>query len=374
MSAVDSIHSRAVLAGLAEQLKRALRLRVPAIRMHLLESTEVPTAISRLRHPQAMHIASQATRPGWTVGPTVDDLVGTQCRVVVGLGRQMAGAWFATAEDLALHQAVMGVLSWGKYKALVVEPLSKWIGSGANFDRPGIVLFYATLSAMIYLINGPQWPGYKRFDWSQVGESSCVDLRGQAPKTREPNLSIPRLPECRYGDVLGDEILMVLRTLPTPRRRRLVSRHSVRTICPIRLPNMGFRRTCGRGWGTVIRRPTRSCNMFSVIPEEAELPAFAWSVKTASHSRPTVYWYETDSRTPSLQIASNTGRISKTHDGLRTSSRCPPSSHGTPARAIARVNLPLRGCRPNAYKPCPVYKRKTASVGTTAGTLKTLIW
>jgi len=51
-------------------------------------------------------VVGQASRLGWTVGVTADDLVGAQCRAVVGLGaaktddwysgRHMTGVWFAT--------------------------------------------------------------------------------------------------------------------------------------------------------------------------------------------------------------------------------------------------------------------------------------
>ena len=75
---------------------------------------------------------------------------------------------------------------------------------------PRIALFYATPGAMIYFINGLQWAGYKRFDWSVVGESSCADSWGRALSTGEPSLSIPCFAERRYGGVLDDEMLMAL--------------------------------------------------------------------------------------------------------------------------------------------------------------------
>ena len=211
------------LASLGQQLEQVLKLRVPPIGMRLFESNDVLTAIPKLRRPRAVHttdqIVAQATRLGWTVGITADDLVGAQCKAVIGLGgqdeewysgQQMAGVWFATVEDSKRHQAAMEVVPKGKYKALVVAPLAKWAGFGAGLDQPDIALFYATPGAMIYFINGLQWSGYKRFDWSVVGESSCADSWGRALKTREPSLSIPCFAERRYGGVLDDEMLMAL--------------------------------------------------------------------------------------------------------------------------------------------------------------------
>jgi len=92
----------------------------------------------------------------------------------------------------------------------VVASLAKWGGFGAGQDEPDIALFYATPGAMIYFINGLQWSGYQRFDWSVVGESSCADSWGRALKTRQPSLSIPCFAERRYGGVLDDEMLMAL--------------------------------------------------------------------------------------------------------------------------------------------------------------------
>ena len=212
------------LAALSEQLEALLKLRVPPIGMQLLQTAEQLQAIPRLRRPKAVHtmdqIVGQATRLGWTVGITADDLVGDQCRFVVGLGqddpawhtgRHMAGVWFATVEDATRHQAAMHRVPQGMYRALVAAPLRKWSGTpGAPLGAPDIVLFYATPGAMMYFINGLQWSGYRNFQWGVVGESSCADSWGRALKTREPSLSIPCFAERRYGGVLDDELLMAL--------------------------------------------------------------------------------------------------------------------------------------------------------------------
>jgi len=80
--------------------------------------------------------------------------------------------------------------------------------AAGRLGTPDIALFYATPGAMIYFINGLQWSGYKRFDWSVVGESACADSWGRALTTRQPSLSIPCFAERRYGGVLDDEMLM----------------------------------------------------------------------------------------------------------------------------------------------------------------------
>jgi uncharacterized protein (DUF169 family) len=91
----------------------------------------------------------------------------------------------------------------GRYEALVIAPLAS-----GRLDPPDIGLFYATPGAMIYFINGLQWSGYKRFDWSVVGESACADSWGRALATRQPSLSIPCFAERRYGGVRDEEMLM----------------------------------------------------------------------------------------------------------------------------------------------------------------------
>ncbi len=206
-------------AKTAADLERLLRLRAIPFGMKLFATVEEMAAIPRIRRPQSTvhtldQIVAQAARLGWTVGITAEDLVGAQCRAVVGLtaqdetwkaGKSYVGVWYATPEDARAHQEAMEVVPHGSYRALAVSPLAS-----GRLSPPDIALFYATPGAMIYFINGLQWQGYKRFDWSVVGESACADSWGRALKTRQPSLSIPCFAERRYGGVLDDEMLMAL--------------------------------------------------------------------------------------------------------------------------------------------------------------------
>lgn len=206
------------LATLARELEGWLKLRSIPIAMKLFEQAEAMEQVPKIRRPQAVHtldqVVAQAARLGWTVGVTAADLVSEQCRAAVGLGpqdaewrsgRPMAGVWYASVEDAAAHQAAMSVVPAGRYQALAVAPLAS-----GRLVEPDIALFYATPGAMMYFINGLQWSGYKRFDWSVVGESACADSWGRALATGEPSLSIPCFAERRYGGVLDDEMLMAL--------------------------------------------------------------------------------------------------------------------------------------------------------------------
>jgi uncharacterized protein (DUF169 family) len=205
------------LAALSAELEQLLRLRSIPFAMQLFEHREDMEAIPRIRRPKAVHtldqVVGQASRLGWTVGITAEDLVGSQCRAVVGLGsaktdewksgQHMTGVWFSTLEDAAAHQAAMHCVPDGRYEALAVGPLA-----AGKLTLPEIALFYATPGAMMYFINGLQWSGYKSFDWGVVGESACADSWGRALTTRQPSLSIPCFAERRYGGVLDDEMLM----------------------------------------------------------------------------------------------------------------------------------------------------------------------
>lgn len=205
-------------AELAATLESLLRLRSFPIGMKLFETEDAMMATDRIRRPGRIHttdqVVAQAARLGRTVGITGDDLVGAQCRAVVGLGEQdaswrsgqhMVGVWYATLADATAHQAAMNIVPHGRYKGLAVSPIAN-----GRLDPPDIVMFYATPGAMMYFINGLQWSGYKRFDWSVVGESACADSWGRALVRREPSLSIPCFAERRYGGVLDEEMLMAL--------------------------------------------------------------------------------------------------------------------------------------------------------------------
>ena len=198
-------------------LERLLKLRSFVFAMKLFEKREEMEAIPRIRRPQSIHtldqIVGQASRLGWTIGITAENLVGAQCRAVVGLGnakdaewrsgKHMVGVWYSSEADASAHQAAMECVPDGRYGALALSPLAS-----GRLDPPDIALFYATPGAMIYFINGLQWAGYKRFDWSVVGESACADSWGRALTMRTPSLSIPCFAERRYGGVLDEEMLM----------------------------------------------------------------------------------------------------------------------------------------------------------------------
>ena len=199
-------------------LNQYLRLRSIPIGMKLFETVEEMEAIPKIRRPKSRHttdqIVAQARQLGWTVGITMNDLVGAQCGAVIGLhpqdsewlsGHRMAGVWFKTKDDASAHQHAMDCVQYGRYRAMAVSPLTS-----GRLKPPDICLIYGTPGQMIFFVNGLQWTGYKKLSFTSVGESACADSWGKALKTGEPALTIPCYAERRYGGVADDELLMAI--------------------------------------------------------------------------------------------------------------------------------------------------------------------
>ncbi|MGY3445166.1 DUF169 domain-containing protein [Bradyrhizobium sp. USDA 4473] len=206
------------LAATVADLNGLLRLKTTVIGIKMFARVEEMEAIPKIRRPSAVHttdqIVSMASRLGWTVGITADDLVGAQCRAVIGLapqdetwlaGENYVGVWHGTAEDARKRQEALDVVPYGQYQAMAVSPLTS-----GRLNPPDICLVYATPGQMIILINGLQHTGYKKFEWGVVGETACADSWGRALKTGEPSLSLPCFAERRYGGVPDEEMLMAL--------------------------------------------------------------------------------------------------------------------------------------------------------------------
>jgi uncharacterized protein (DUF169 family) len=80
------------LTGMVADLNNLLRLKTTVIGMKMFAHADEMAAIPKIRRPSAVHttdqIVSMASRLGWTVGITAEDLVGAQCRAVIGLALQ----------------------------------------------------------------------------------------------------------------------------------------------------------------------------------------------------------------------------------------------------------------------------------------------
>lgn len=206
--------------ALTAGLTRYLKLKTMAVGMKRFRSVAEMEAVPRIRRPDPAEklatdqVVGQARWIGWTIGITMDNLMGQQCGAVVGLaprdaeflsGERMKGVWYGTLEDSAAHQGAMSCASHGDYQALAVSPLT-----AKRLDNPDICLIYATPGQMITLINGLQYTGYRKFTFTVVGESACADSWGRALSTGEPSVSIPCYAERKFGGVLDDELLIAL--------------------------------------------------------------------------------------------------------------------------------------------------------------------
>src|ERR1700691_2493234 len=145
------------LPGLAADLNGLLRLKTTVIGMKMFATVDEMAAIPKIRRPTAVHttdqIVSMASRLGWTVGITSEDLVGAQCRAVIGLapqdekwlaGQGYVGVWHGKCEDARQRQEALDVVPHGRYQALAVSPLAS-----GPLHPPDICLVYATPGQMI---------------------------------------------------------------------------------------------------------------------------------------------------------------------------------------------------------------------------------
>src|SRR6202040_4435010 len=113
------------MARIVADLNNLLRLKTTVIGMKMCAAVDEMAAIPKIRRPTAVHttdqIVSMASRLGWTVGITADDLVGAQCRAVIGLAPQdekwLAGpayvsGWHENAPDARKRQAALDVVAF----------------------------------------------------------------------------------------------------------------------------------------------------------------------------------------------------------------------------------------------------------------------
>jgi uncharacterized protein (DUF169 family) len=205
---------------LVAKLNQYLRLKTLPVGMKRFRTVAEMEAIPRLRRPPADEkfatdqIVGQSRWLGWTLGITLENLMGAQCGAVIGLhprsdewlaGRKLTGVWYGTLEDSAAHQRAMSCASYGDYEALAVSPLTS-----RRIDNPDICLIYGTPGQMITFVNGLQYLNYRKYTFSCVGESACADSWGNALKTGEPSLSVPCYAERKFGGVLDEEMLMAI--------------------------------------------------------------------------------------------------------------------------------------------------------------------
>src|SRR6202048_3486238 len=168
------------LATMVADLNSLLRLKTTVIGMKMFAQAEEMAEIPKIRRPTAVHttdqIVSMASRLGWTVGITADDLVGAQCRAVIGLapqdekwlaGQAYVGVWHENAEDARKRQEALDVVAYGKYQALVVSPLAS-----GRLNPADICVGYGVPGQVGIVVNGLQYTGSKKFVGGGGGEAA----------------------------------------------------------------------------------------------------------------------------------------------------------------------------------------------------------
>src|SRR5436309_15005134 len=116
---------------MVDDLNSLLRLKTTVIGMKMFARAVEMAAIPKIRRPSAVHttdqIVSMASRLGWTMGITADDLVGAQCRAVIGLapqdenwlaGESYVGVWHENAADSRKRQQALDGVPYGRYEAV----------------------------------------------------------------------------------------------------------------------------------------------------------------------------------------------------------------------------------------------------------------
>jgi uncharacterized protein (DUF169 family) len=134
--------------SLVDSLNQYLRLRTTPVGMKRFKSESELDEIHKLRRPpEGLKLATdqvvgQARWVGYTIGITMENLVGSQCGAVIGLhardknflsGKAFNGVWYGDIESSALHQREMSCAAYGEYEALVVSPLTS-----GRIDNPDI--------------------------------------------------------------------------------------------------------------------------------------------------------------------------------------------------------------------------------------------
>src|SRR5256714_12217248 len=122
-------------SAIVDDLNQYLKLRSIPIGMKLFETVQEMEAIPKIRRPRAKHttdqIVAQARQLGWTVGITMDDLIGAQCGAVIGLhpqneewlsGSRMAGVWLKTREGASAHPHALDCVPHGRHRAAAGAP------------------------------------------------------------------------------------------------------------------------------------------------------------------------------------------------------------------------------------------------------------
>jgi uncharacterized protein (DUF169 family) len=203
------------IAELTAELEQLLRLRsfpVGVRRVADRDELEGTSGWKTLDHkPRGCQLITMARTIGWAFAMTEDTIAPCGFSWAIGLGEEppeetaagVVGTWFKTLDDAQKWRAGFPRVP-GRIEALLMAPVHL-----RKFE-PEVIWVYASPSQMILLINGIQWTGYERLDFSATGESSCMDGPHACYVHGKPSLSLPCYGERWFGGAKEEELSMAL--------------------------------------------------------------------------------------------------------------------------------------------------------------------
>ncbi len=202
------------IADLTAELERLLRLRtfpVGVRRVKDKSELEGTTDWKTFDHrPRGCQLITMARTIGWAFALTEETLADCGFAWSIGLGEEptdepiaVVGTWFKTLEDAKKWLAGFPRVP-GRIDALLMAPVHL-----KKFE-PEVIWLYGSPSQMIVLINGIQWSGYERLEFSATGESSCMDGPQACYVKGKPHLGIPCYGERWFGGAKEEELSMTI--------------------------------------------------------------------------------------------------------------------------------------------------------------------
>ena len=202
-------------AELTAELEQMLRLRsfpVGVRRVKDRSEIEGTTGWKTFDHaPRGCQLITMARTIGWAFAMTEETIGDCGFSRAIGLRDEppgespsgVVGTWFKTLEDAQKWKAGFPRVP-GRIEALLMAPVHL-----QRFE-PEVIWLYGSPSQMILLINGIQWSGYERLEFSATGESSCMDGPHACYVDGKPSLSIPCYGERWFGGAKEEELSMAI--------------------------------------------------------------------------------------------------------------------------------------------------------------------
>jgi uncharacterized protein (DUF169 family) len=203
------------IAGLTAELERTLRLRSFPVGLKRVKDKDELKGTTGWKaldfQARGCQLITMARTIGWAFAMTEETIASCGFSWAIGLGEEpseetvsgVVGTWFETLEDAKKWRAGFPRVP-GRIEALLMAPVH------LKMFEPDLIWAYASPSQMILLINGIQYAGYERLEFSCTGESSCMDGPHQCYVDGKPSLSLPCYGERWFGGAKEEELSMAI--------------------------------------------------------------------------------------------------------------------------------------------------------------------